>query len=826
MLSQNLRLAWQFQRQEKRYAHQRFLSLTQIVLMVFIVTLSQTSDTIQRFLTQNLNNLLGADLVISQKGPLNNSQRNALTDKSEQIVLTRSVNTTLVHNEKWQRIKLKGVDKGYPLQGELLTSDSLAGELEASSTGPQSGNIWLDSRLLTSLSVQLGEQITIANQTLTVTRILQHEPDRLMEGHNVDMRALVSSQDLDRFNFPLDIIHHRYLVAANSQQIADILEWQKNQLPAAQINHKQGAHPLALFWQRTENFIGLASIILFFMAAIAIQQLTHVQMKKEQFFSAVCLSLGSSKSTGLQISMIKWALGLVFLFPLVLLLSALCHWLVIQWLSTTFDGLAWNWNMLLAFKTLFATATIFLVFHFPVWLGLKQSSVAQLIHNTNPKVNSALSLGCAMLVLAAIAAAYSDNGLLTAMVLGSMGISILLILFISWVALSFGEKLTKNVSGLIPFTLYMMKQRLLTKTTQILGVGLCAFLLLFTLMLLRDLGGSMANYQRQHDGNLLVSQASETQMDDIQSWAALNTVEIRQSKPFMYAKLTQINGTHLSDYSDKPSDSMATFNRPIRLHWSEELPANNRIVDGQFWQKHDENWQQVSMEQEVMTDLGLQLGDRLTFFIAEQRVDFAIVSSHAYKPGAGSITFWVQMPPSALMHIDAPHYSMASLELGKDQFSLLNQLWQKHPTLRMVSLKELTQRFDTTLAMVTQVISGFSLLIIVLASIVIVSSIHALEGNEKKKNSIIMSFGFSKRTCLQLNLIEWLVTGSIAASGAIVGTWIAGLLIYQSQFSMTYQPDFIWLLGTLAIILSAVTLLGFVASKKSLSSSIRELMAE
>lgn len=826
MLNNNVRLAWQFYQQEKRYAHQRFLSLTQIVLMVFIVTLSQTSDTIQRYLTHNLNNLLGADLVVSQKGALKDTQQAALIGMTEQLVLTRSLNTTLMHNDVWQRVKLKGVGKGYPLQGELLTSTALAGELEATSSGPNTGEVWLDSRLLASLSLQLGEQITIADQKLTFTRILQHEPDRLMEGHNVDMRAMINSLDLERLNFPQDIIHHRYLFAADANQISNVIDWQKDNLPAAQINHKQGAHPLALFWQRTENFIGLASIILFFMAAIAIQQLTHVQMKKEQFFSAVCLSLGSSKSTGLQISIIKWALGILFLFPVVLLISALCHWFIIQWLGSTFTGLAWSWNIPLAAKTLLATACIFFVFHFPVWLGLKKSSVAQLIHNTNRKVSSVLSLGCALLVLAGIAAAYSDNGLLTAMVLGSMGISIVLILLISWVALSAGEALTKNVSGLVPFTLFMMKQRLLTKTTQILGVGLCAFLLLFTLMLLRDLGGSMANYQRQHDGNLLVSQASEEQMDDIESWTKSHDIEVRQSKPFMYAKLTQVNGTHLSNYSEKPSDSLATFGRPIRLHWTDTLPGNNSVVDGQFWQPNDENWQQVSMEQEVMTDLGLKLGDKLTFFIADHSVEFVIAASHAYKPGAGSITFWVQMPPSALKHIDAPQYSMASLELGSEQFSLLNQLWQKHPSLRMVSLKEITQRFDNTLAMVTQVISGFSLLIIVLASIVIVSSIHALEGNEKKKNSVIMSFGFSKKTCLQLNLIEWLVTGSIAASGAIFGTWIAGLLIYQSQFSMSYQPDFIWLLGTLTIILSAVTLLGFVASKKSLSSSIRELMAE
>ena len=144
----------------------------------------------------------------------------------------------------------------------------------------------------------------------------------------------------------------------------------------------------------------------------------------------------------------------------------------------------------------------------------------------------------------------------------------------------------------------------------------------------------------------------------------------------------------------------------------------------------------------------------------------------------------------------------------------------------MVSLQELTARFDRILALVTTAISGFVLFISVLAALVIIISVHAVEAQERKKNSIILSFGLSKRTCLHLNLLEWLITGAIAGCGAIVGTWLAGSLIYQSQFSLAYQPDVVWLATTLAILLSLVTALGFGVSHRSLKASIRQLMVE
>lgn len=822
----SLKLAWQFYQEEKHYAHQSFARWTQAILMVFIVTLSQTSDSIQSYLNQNLENLLGADLVISQKSALSETQLSWLQNQSQKIVATQDVSTTLTHQGKWQTAKLKAVANDYPLQGELRVATSLDGSDLATSEGPKSGEIWLDSRLIASLGIEVGDSLTLVDQRLTVSHIIKHEPDRLMEGHTVAMRAMVNMQVMKKLSFSDDIVRHRLLFAVDADQTSNIIDWQKENLPAAQIHHKQGAHPLALFWQRTENFIGLASIILFFMAAIAIEQLTHVQMRKEQYFSAVCMSLGASKLTGFQISVFKWLMRIGFMLPMVLLVSAGFHWMLVHWLGNTFSELSWSWNMMLAIKSVLSISALFLIFQMPVWIGLKNSSVARLVNNTQGKGSYWLSLGCALAVLVVIAMIYSDNGLLTAMVLTSMMITILLILGISWLALTFGEKFTQKFSGLMPFTLFMMKQRLMSKSTQVLGVGLCAFLLLFTLMLMKDLNHTMSAYQRQHDGNLFVSQASKKQMDDVHVWAKTNDIDVRQTKPYMYAKLTKINGLFLDDYTDQPSDSMATMKNSIRLHWTDAVPANNKVDDGQWWQADESNWQQVSIEQEVMTDLGLDIGDTLTFFVGEQSVDFSVAASHVYKSGGGSITFWVQMPTSALSHIDAPHYNMASLELEAEQFPLLSEMWQKHPSLRMVSLKELTDRFDKTLAMVTQVISGFSILIIGLVGIVILSSVNSLEAREKKKNSIIMSFGFSKETCLKLNVIEWSVTGSIAAIGAIAGTYIAGLLIYQSQFSLAYKPDFLWLFGTLAVILTVVTSFGVYASKNSLSSSIRDLLAE
>ncbi len=74
MLVEKAKLAWQFYRQEYHLPQQRLLRWTQLVLLVFMLALSQSSQSVQQYLTQNLQGLLGADALISQRQQLSSEQ--------------------------------------------------------------------------------------------------------------------------------------------------------------------------------------------------------------------------------------------------------------------------------------------------------------------------------------------------------------------------------------------------------------------------------------------------------------------------------------------------------------------------------------------------------------------------------------------------------------------------------------------------------------------------------------------------------------------------------------------------------------------------------
>ena len=116
-------------------------------------------------------------------------------------------------------------------------------------------------------------------------------------------------------------------------------------------------------------------------------------------------------------------------------------------------------------------------------------------------------------------------------------------------------------------------------------------------------------------------------------------------------------------------------------------------------------------------------------------------------------------------------------------------------------------------------------MVLIMTALVIAESMKGFEAEDRQKNGLLMSMGVTQKSCVKLALYDWLTVSLIAGIGAISGTWLAGLLIYQSQFSMTYEPNPIWPVSTTLAIGVTVCGIGVIYSRKSLSTSIDNLLS-
>jgi predicted lysophospholipase L1 biosynthesis ABC-type transport system permease subunit len=804
----------------------RISMATQTALLFFLMTLTLTSASIQSYLADNLDQMLGSDLVIESHSQLTDGDEAAFRSLAAGVSVTQLADITLTHKDEWARVQLKLVDDAYPLQGNLQIGDTPVDTQRAVSRGPGTGEIWMDSRLAIKLGTQVGEIINIGGTDLRLSAILFHEPDRIMEGHSTTMRAMVHSQSLEDASIKSSKGRTRYLVAADEKQQQAIETWSREALPGANVIKKFGGqHPLVSFWQRTENFLGLASVILFFMGAVALDMTNRRWLAKMRYRLAIYASFGTRTRTAMLMALGEWLAGFILSIVLASTLAIFAYGLIIAELQGYFPGLRATWHPTPALKTIGLFFLLLLALQVPSFIQLSRASLLSLIRNPAESSYVWHRLFWSISSVTLLAAAYSDNWLLTGMTLTAIAAALTLMAALTWTVIRLGDLWGRRRAGLLPFAFFMMRQRLFAKSAQVMGLGLCGLLLLFSLMLMRDLGTTMEGYGRSHDGNLMIAEAQTDQIDAINHWAKQTGSTIRSLRPFVSAQLVAVNGKAIADMR-KPSDTLTTLKDPIRLSWTEAMPKNNRLVGGNWWTEGTDNWRQISAEPEVMTDMGFNYGDTLTYQISGKPYDFTLVASHAYQPGAGSITFWFQVPLTARAQIDAPTRYMGSMELPEPAWDALAGLWQQYPTLSLVPLQELTERFDQTLGIVTRVTSGYAAMVLLLALFVLAASVSGFSADDRQKNGLLMSMGLRDTDCLRLNFYDWSLTALIAAAGAIAGTWSAGLLIYQTQFKLTYNPDILWVAGMVFAMVSTVCVVGYLACRQSLKVSVKNLMAE
>ena len=804
----------------------RISMATQTALLFFLLTLTLTSASIQRYLADNLDQMLGTDLVVQSHAPLKRDDEVALRSLAPRLSVTHLRDMTLTYRGEWARVRMKRVDDAYPLQGRLQVGDTPAATPRAVAQGPHVGEIWLESRLATTLNVQVGEMLDIGGTALRFSAILFHEPDRIMEGHSTVLRAMVHTRSLEHASVTNSKGITRHLVAANERQQKAIEEWVRGKLPGASVIRKRGGqHPLAGFWQRTENFLGLASVILFFMGAVALDMTNRRWLAQKRYRLAIYASFGMRARTGMFMALGEWLAGFMVSMVLAIVLAALAYGVIVGQLQEQFPGLRSTWHSVPAIKTIGLVLLLLLALQVPSFLQLSRASLLSLIRNPAASSDVWPRLLWSLVSVTLLAAVYSDNWLLTGMTLAAIASALVLMVALTWTVIRLGDLWGRRRTGLLPFAFFMMRQRLFAKSAQVLGLGLCGLLLLFTLMLMRDLGATMQSHERRHDGNLLITEAQEDQLDGIHRWATATGSTVRTLRPFVSAQLVAVNSTPLTEYVKKPSDTFSTLTDPIRLSWTDTVPANNRVAGGNWWPAGTADWQQISAEPEVMTDMGFRYGDTLTYQIGGRPYDFTLVASHAFQAGGGSITFWFQVPLSARTHIVAPTLYLGSMELPESAWTALADLWQQYPTLSLVPLRELTERFDQTLGIVTKVTSGYAAMVLLLALFVLAASVRGFSADDRQKNGLLMSMGLRHLDCLTLNFYDWGVTALIAAAGAIMGTWVAGLLIYRAQFNLPYNPNALWVAGIVVSMMAAVCAVGYLACRQSLEVSVRDLLA-
>ncbi len=772
---------------------------------------------------------LGADLVLNGSEPATPAQieaGNRLQLDHAQVVEFSSVIAT---DDDLQLSSVKAASDSYPLRGQLRSA-AAPYQAEEPGPGPQPGEAWAEARLFASLNLNIGDIIEVGSKPLRLTRVLTYEPDRVGDFYSLTPRVLMHLDDLAATGVvqPGSRVRYRELwrgPAADLERYRQAVEadLQPHQrLETAKDGNRQIGGALG----RAEQYLNLASLAAVLLAGVAVA-LSASRFAARRFDASAllrCLGLSRREALGL------YALQLGLLGLIASLAGALLGWAAQHGLFFLLRNLvvsevppATFWPALSGIATgLVALAG----FALPPLAALGRVPPLRVLRRDMLPIppSSWLVYGAALLALGLIMWRLSLDLKLTLALIGGGLLATLLLGGLLLAALKGLRRLLAGAS--LPWRLGL--GQLLRHPLAAAGQSLAFGLILLAMALIALLRGELLDtWQDQLPAdapNHFVLNVLPADRDAFNERVqALSTSSV-PLYPVVPGRLVAINGEPVRQLVSKESQGERAVRRDLSLTWAEELPADNHLTAGSWWQPGSaDELPGVSVEAELAESLQLQLGDRLGFTVGGLTRDVTVTSLREVNWDSFQPNFYMIFEPGTLQ--DMPTTYMTSFHLPPGRDRELVQLARDFPSATLLQVEALLGQLRSILAQVSLAVEYVLLFVLAAGLAVLFAGLQATLDERIRQGALLRALGADRALLLKARRTEFGLLGATSGLLAALGCELVSALLYQFVFDLRWQPH-PWLLLLPLVGALLVGGAGVLGTRRALNASPLNVLRE
>ena len=779
-----------------------------LVLAVSVVTsVSLLAERIERALTAESSAFLAADLVVRGNKA---TPSEWIAEAQQQGVETSQMLTfaSMVYHESDMHLaSIKAVQSNYPLRGFIKRSTTAftldESLIEKVNYGPAKGETWVDARLLPLLNIELGATIELGETELKVTQIIIEEPD----GGSYSFfgaRVLMNWDDVEAAGIvqPGSRVTYKFLMAAgeDANAFASYTDWLKPKLSIHDrlITPDEAQASIASTMDKGRRFLLLAGSIGVVLAGIALALASHhfaagqtrqVALLKSWGISATrvrSLYLQQSLWLGLAGSLAGLVVGYLFHE---LLISIVREWLPIAlpaagirpWIT----GLATGLLCLGGF-------TLPALWHLPA-----QSPLAVLRQDVQVKPVSAAVRGLFGIgAVVGLLLWYSNSLYLSLAILAGFALTAAATLVIGLAMLRLGKNYGQRLGSIWRLALNNLWRRKSQSLIQMVGFS-GAIALLMIMVVVRTSLIDEWRFQLAEDApNHFLVNVAPYELDGVRDMVNDQNLETAGWYAMVRGRMTAINGEPITEAQ---KDSHESFRRELNLSWTSDLPEGNKVTAGQWWGEVDRSAEiaPVSLEDELAGELGLALGDQITFSVGGLTFLSEVVNTRSLNWDNMTPNFYFLFPEGLLE--EYPRTSMTSLYIPPQQKLLVNDLLRKYPTVQVIELDKIIDRIRTIVSQVTRGLEVMTLLILSCGVLVMFAAVSLSMSERLQESAILRTLGSSRRLILGIQLIEFSTLGIMAGLLASIGAEAAIAMLQRFMFDLPFAlHPWLWIAGPLA----------------------------
>jgi putative ABC transport system permease protein len=286
--------------------------------------------------------------------------------------------------------------------------------------------------------------------------------------------------------------------------------------------------------------------------------------------------------------------------------------------------------------------------------------------------------------------------------------------------------------------------------------------------------------------------------------------------PVVRSRLAAVNGLSIAQDERARKDDAWYLTREYVLTWAKEPPGHNTVVAGRWWTPEEAAREPlISVEEEIARQLGVRLGDTLTFDIQGVPVSARVTSLRHVDWRSLTSNFFVIFSPGALD--GAPSTFIATVGARPEQETRLQSaVVAAFPNITAIPIREVLERVSAMLdqiALAVRLVAAFS----VGAGLIVMAGALAITRQQRLYQSVILkALGATRGFVSRVFAVEYALLG---AAAGLAGSALAALLAW-AVLRFALEVPWRWapgtLLGGVATATALALLVGFLGTRRLL----------
>ena len=762
-----------------------------------IVTLRSVIESVRKVMTGEARALIAGDLVLSTTRAWDDEDRAALATRlrPETGVLahTSSIETaTMVRPADPARatarmVELRGVEAGFPLYGRVR----LRGGQPYSHALLEDRGAIVRPELLTQLDLEVGAALLIGGQAFTIRGVLEGEPGGRTGGFSLGPRVLVDRQALEQaglLGFGSRARHQIMLRVDPARYDAverDLRDAFRNEFVSLRT-WKNREDDIGEDLERAENYLSLVGLVVLVLGGIGVSSVTRVFVEQKLKSIAVLKCVGASSAQILWIYLAQvLALGLAgSLLGLVLAgagISALGGFL--SQTTPTGEPIAYGLTARAAGQGVLIGLLVSLLFSVVPLLRVRRVRPSLLLRQEaggGGRDWVRLAVG-AFVGLALVAVAAWQGGSLRVGLIVCGGF--VLVAGVLWAA---GWVLVKATRPLRHARLFAVRHAALhidrpgnQTRLVLLAVGLGCFFIVGVRAVQSNLLGQFSFDLAADTPDMFLIDIQQDQAGPIQAFLASRVPEAGRPRllPVLRARVVGVRGQEVNLDSIEEVRGRGSLAREYTITYRDRLAANERVIDGAFWDATPSPLPEVSIEESIRERFKIQIGDVMRFEVLGRTIEARVSSVRNVN--------WRDVRSGGFMFVfrggtidQVPHGFIAQMRGPEDpdaRARLQRDLVAAYANVSVIDLREILETARGIVGTITLGVSVVGALVLATGVLILVGAVAMTKFRRVYEAAILKTLGASARLVGSLLLVEYGLLGLLAG---LVGSLSGAVLSY------------------------------------------------